>query len=195
MINQILFICIAYLIGSLSFGIIISKFLNLRDPRTMGSQNPGATNILRMGNKIAAILTLLGDILKATIVVTIAILIDLNDLEIMQISLALLIGHMYPIYYKFKGGKGVATAFGIILAINWVLALSVICIWLIIFSIWKFSSLAAIVASLSTPIISYFLHDSLFISIMYLLIAFLIIFRHHSNIKNLIAGVEPSFKK
>ncbi len=195
MINQILFICIAYLIGSLSFGIIISKFLNLRDPRTMGSQNPGATNILRMGNKIAAILTLLGDILKATIVVTIAILIDLNDLEIMQISLALLIGHMYPIYYKFKGGKGVATAFGIILAINWVLALSVICIWLIIFSIWKFSSLAAIVASLSTPIISYFLHDSLFISIMYLLIAGLIIFRHHSNIKNLIAGVEPNFKK
>tara|TARA_B100001996_G_scaffold116690_1_gene88351 strand:+ start:176 stop:763 length:588 start_codon:yes stop_codon:yes gene_type:complete len=195
MINQILFICIAYLIGSLSFGIIISKFLNLRDPRTIGSQNPGATNILRMGNKIAAILTLLGDILKATIVVTIAILIDLNDLEIMQISLALLIGHMYPIYYKFKGGKGVATAFGIILAINWVLALSVICIWLIIFSIWKFSSLAAIVASLSTPIISYFLHDSLFISIMYLLIAGLIIFRHHSNIKNLIAGVEPNFKK
>jgi len=195
MINQILFICIAYLIGSLSFGIIISKFLNLRDPRTIGSQNPGATNILRMGNKIAAILTLLGDILKATIVVTIAILIDLNDLEIMQISLALLIGHMYPIYYKFKGGKGVATAFGIILAINWVLALSVICIWLIIFSIWKFSSLAAIVASLSTPIISYFLHDSLFISIMYLLIAVLIIFRHHSNIKNLIAGVEPNFKK
>ena len=195
MINQILFICIAYLIGSLSFGIIISKFLNLTDPRTIGSKNPGATNILRMGNKLAAILTLLGDILKATIVVTIAILIDLNDLEIVQISLALLIGHMYPIYYKFKGGKGVATAFGIILAINWVLALSVICIWLIIFSIWKFSSLAAIVASLSTPIISYFLHDSLFISIMYLLIAGLIIFRHHSNIKNLIAGVEPSFKK
>ena len=195
MINQILFICIAYLIGSLSFGIIISKFLNLTDPRTIGSKNPGATNILRMGNKLAAILTLLGDILKATIVVTIAILIDLNDLEIVQISLVLLIGHMYPIYYKFKGGKGVATAFGIILAINWVLALSVICIWLIIFSIWKFSSLAAIVASLSAPIISYFLHDSLFISIMYLLIAALIIFRHHSNIKNLIAGVEPSFKK
>ncbi len=195
MINQILFICIAYLIGSLSFGIIISKFLNLTDPRTIGSKNPGATNILRMGNKLAAILTLLGDILKATIVVTIAILIDLNDLEIVQISLVLLIGHMYPIYYKFKGGKGVATAFGIILAINWVLALSIICIWLIIFSIWKFSSLAAIVASLSAPIISYFLHDSLFISIMYLLISALIIFRHHSNIKNLIAGVEPSFKK
>ena len=195
MINQILFICIAYLIGSLSFGIIISKFLNITDPRTIGSKNPGATNVLRMGNKLAAILTLLGDILKATIVVTIAILINLSDLEIMQVSLALLIGHMYPIYYKFKGGKGVATAFGIILAINWILALSVICIWLIIFSIWKFSSLAAIIASLSAPIISYFLNDSLFISIMYLLIAALIIFRHHSNIKNLIDGVEPSFKK
>jgi len=195
MINQILFICIAYLIGSLSFGIIISKFLNLTDPRTIGSKNPGATNVLRMGNKLAAILTLLGDILKATIVVTIAMLIDLNDLEIMQVSLALLIGHMYPIYYKFKGGKGVATAFGIILAINWLLALSVICIWLIIFFIWKFSSLAAIIASLSAPIISYFLNDSLFISIMYLLISALIIFRHHSNIKNLIDGVEPSFKE
>ncbi len=194
MINQILFISSAYLIGSLSFGIIISKFLNLNDPRTIGSKNPGATNVLRMGNKVAAILTLLGDILKATIVVSIAILMGFNELEIMQISLAVLLGHMYPIYYRFRGGKGVATAFGILLAVNWVLALIVIFIWLVTFSIWRYSSLAAIFASLSAPILSYILNEQFFILIMNLIIATLIIFRHHSNIKNLIAGKEPSFK-
>ena len=194
MINQILFISSAYLIGSLSFGIIISKFLNLNDPRTIGSKNPGATNVLRMGNKVAAILTLLGDILKATIVVSIAILMGFNELEIMQISLAVLLDHMYPIYYRFKGGKGVATAFGILLAVNWVLALIVIFIWLVTFSIWRYSSLAAIFASLSAPILSYILNEQFFILIMNLIIATLIIFRHHSNIKNLIAGKEPSFK-
>ena len=194
MINQILFISSAYLIGSLSFGIIISKFLNLNDPRTIGSKYPGATNVLRMGNKVAAILTLLGDILKATIVVSIAILMGFNELEIMQISLAVLLGHMYPIYYRFKGGKGVATAFGILLAVNWVLALIVIFIWLVTFSIWRYSSLAAIFASLSAPILSYILNEQFFILIMNLIIATLIIFRHHSNIKNLIAGKEPSFK-
>ena len=194
MINQILFISSAYLIGSLSFGIIISKFLNLNDPGTIGSKNPGATNVLRMGNKVAAILTLLGDILKATIVVSIAILMGFNELEIMQISLAVLLGHMYPIYYRFRGGKGVATAFGILLAVNWVLALIVIFIWLVTFSIWRYSSLAAIFASLSAPILSYILNEQFFILIMNLIIATLIIFRHHSNIKNLIAGKEPSFK-
>ena len=194
MINQILFISSAYLIGSLSFGIIISKFLNLNDPRTIGSKNPVATNVLRMGNKVAAILTLLGDILKATIVVSIAILMGFNELEIMQISLAVLLGHMYPIYYRFRGGKGVATAFGILLAVNWVLALIVIFIWLVTFSIWRYSSLAAIFASLSAPILSYILNEQFFILIMNLIIATLIIFRHHSNIKNLIAGKEPSFK-
>ena len=158
MINQIFLISSAYLIGSLSFGIIVSKFLNLSDPRTIGSKNPGATNVMRTGNKLAAVLTLLGDILKATIVVKIVILIGLTDLEIMQVCIAVLIGHTFPIYYKFKGGKGVATALGILLATNWILALSAIFIWLVIFSIWRYSSLSAIIASLSVPIISYFLN-------------------------------------
>ena len=133
MINQILLISIAYLIGSLSFGIIVSKLLNLSDPRTIGSKNPGATNVMRTGSKTAAILTLLGDILKATIVVSVAMLINLNELELMQVTLAVLIGHTYPVYYQFKGGKGVATALGILLASNWILALSVVFIWLVIF--------------------------------------------------------------
>ena len=195
MINQILLISIAYLIGSLSFGIIVSKLLNLKDPRTIGSKNPGATNVMRSGNKLAAILTLLGDIFKATLVVKIAILLDLKDAETMQICLAVLIGHSYPIYYKFKGGKGVATALGILLAINWILALSVICIWLAIFSIWRYSSLAAIIASLSLIIISYFLNETFYIFLTNILITALIIFNHRKNIKNLIKGIEPSFKK
>ena len=195
MINQILLISIAYLIGSLSFGIIVSKLLNLKDPRTIGSKNPGATNVMRSGNKLAAILTLLGDIFKATLVVKIAILLDLKDVETMQICLALLIGHSYPIYYKFKGGKGVATALGILLAINWILALSVVCIWLAIFSIWRYSSLAAIIASLSLIIISYFLNETFYIFLTNILITALIIFNHRKNIKNLIKGIEPSFKK
>ena len=195
MINQILLISTAYLIGSLSFGIIISKLLNLSDPRTIGSRNPGATNVMRTGSKIAAILTLIGDIFKAVFVVKIAILINLNALDLMLVSLAVLVGHTYPIYYNFKGGKGVATALGILLVSNWILALSVIFVWLIIFSIWRYSSLAAISASLALPIISYYLTDMPYIILTNILITFLIVFNHRSNIKNLIKGVEPSFKK
>jgi glycerol-3-phosphate acyltransferase PlsY len=195
MINQIFLISSAYLIGSLSFGIIVSKFLNLSDPRTIGSKNPGATNVMRTGNKLAAVLTLLGDIFKATIVVKIVILIGLNELETMQVCIAVLIGHTFPIYYKFKGGKGVATALGILLATNWILALSAIFIWLVIFSIWRYSSLSAIIASLSVSIISYFLNDAPYILLTNVLITVLIIFNHASNIKNLIKGIEPSFKK
>ena len=194
MINQILFISSAYLIGSLSFGIIISKSLKLSDPRTIGSKNPGATNVMRTGSKLAAILTLFGDILKATIVVTVAIFFNLNDLELMQVTLAVLIGHTYPIYYNFKGGKGVATALGILLASNWILAICVVFIWLVIFSIWRYSSLAAITASFSLPIISYYINDTPYILLTNVLITALIIFNHNSNIKNLIKGIEPSFK-
>ncbi len=113
----------------------------------------------------------------------------------MQVCIAVLIGHTFPIYYKFKGGKGVATALGILLATNWILALSAIFIWLVIFSIWRYSSLSAIIASLSVSIISYFLNDAPYILLTNVLITALIIFNHASNIKNLIKGIEPSFKK
>jgi glycerol-3-phosphate acyltransferase PlsY len=155
--------------------------LKLSDPRTIGSKNPGATNVMRTGSKLAAILTLFGDILKATIVVTVAIFFNLNDLELMQVTLAVLIGHTYPIYYNFKGGKGVATALGILLASNWILAICVVFIWLVIFSIWRYSSLAAITASLSLPIISYCINDTSYILLTNVLITALIIFNHNSN--------------
>jgi len=112
----------------------------------------------------------------------------------MQVCLAVLIGHTYPIYYKFKGGKGVATALGILLVTNWILALSAIFIWIVIFSVWRYSSLAAIVASLSVPIISYFLSDTSYILLTNILIIAFILLNHHANIKNLIKGIEPRFK-
>ena len=195
MINQILFVAIAYLIGSLSFGILASKIFSISDPRTMGSKNPGATNVLRTGNKYAATFTLLGDMLKATMVVAPAIAYDISGLELVVISLAVLLGHVFPIYHKFSGGKGVATALGILFAINWVLALIVLFVWLVIFLLFRYSSLAAIISSLAAPLIAYFLNQGQTIVIIAGLVALLIVYRHQSNIKNLLRGRESRFKE
>ena len=195
MINQILFVAIAYLIGSLSFGILASKIFSISDPRTMGSKNPGATNVLRTGNKYAATFTLLGDMLKATMVVAPAIAYDISGLELVVISLAVLLGHVFPIYHKFRGGKGVATALGILFAINWVLALIVLFVWLVIFLLFRYSSLAAIISSLAAPLIAYFLNQGQTIVIIAGLVALLIVYRHQSNIKNLLRGRESRFKE
>ncbi len=195
MINQILFVAIAYFIGSLSFGILASKIFSISDPRTMGSKNPGATNVLRTGNKYAAIFTLLGDMLKATLVVMVALSYEISGLPLIALSLAVLLGHIFPIYYGFKGGKGVATALGILLAINWVLALSVLFVWLLFFLIFRYSSLSAIISSLAAPFIAYFLNQGQTIVIIASLVALLIVYRHQSNINNLLHGKEASFKK
>ncbi|KRO78396.1 MAG: acyl-phosphate glycerol 3-phosphate acyltransferase [Methylophilales bacterium BACL14 MAG-120910-bin43] len=195
MINQILFVAIAYFIGSLSFGILASKIFSISDPRTMGSKNPGATNVLRTGNKYAAIFTLLGDMLKATLVVMVALSYEISGLPLIALSLAVLLGHIFPIYHGFKGGKGVATALGILLAINWVLALSVLFVWLLFFLIFRYSSLSAIISSLAAPFIAYFLNQGQTIVIIASLVALLIVYRHQSNINNLLHGKEASFKK
>ena len=195
MIYQIIITLIAYLIGSVSFGILASKLFNIADPRTMGSKNPGATNVMRQGNKVAAIFTLLGDMLKATILLLIAKFYGVSDSLIVLISIALMLGHVYPIYYQFKGGKGVATALGILLGISPVLALSVFIIWIIIFFIWKFSSLAAIVATLSSPIIALWIGLSNQLVFLMCILSLIILVRHKSNIKNLLNGTESGFKK
>ena len=195
MINQITLVLMAYFVGSLSFGIIISHIFKLSDPRTAGSRNPGATNVMRVGNKFAALLTLLGDMLKATIVIIIAHNIGVSETHLVIISIAVLLGHIFPIYYKFKGGKGVATALGILLGINWLLALTVFFVWLCVFMIWRYSSLAAIVATLSAPIISYFIEFSIETLWLTIIIAILIVYRHKGNIKNLLNGTEPGFRK
>lgn len=194
MINQILYIFIAYFIGSISFGILASKIFNIMDPRAMGSKNPGATNVLRTGNKYAAVFTLLGDMLKATLVVGIALSLNFSGNYLTAVILAVLLGHMYPIFYNFKGGKGVATALGILLAINWELALFTLLTWIIIFFISKYSSLSAIIAAIASPLIAYFLNQDQHIIIISFVLAILILFRHKRNIQNLINGTESSFK-
>ena len=196
MINQLLIILFAYLVGSVSSGIIVSQIFNLPDPRTIGSKNPGATNVMRSGNKKAAIFTLLGDLLKAILVLTLAEYLGFNDLIIVCVALAVLIGHIYPIFYKFRGGKGVATAIGILIALNLKLALIVTSIWLLVFGIWRYSSLAAIVAAISAPIIAIFiLRDQSLNCIAFTLITIIILIKHQANIKKLLSGTELKFKK
>ena len=196
MINQLLIILFAYLVGSVSSGIIVSQIFNLPDPRTIGSKNPGATNVMRSGNKKAAIFTLLGDLLKAILVLAIAEYLGFNDLIIVCVALAVLIGHIYPIFYKFRGGKGVATAIGILIALNFKLALIVASIWLLVFGIWRYSSLAAIVAAISAPIIAIFiLRDQSLYCIAFTFITIIILFKHQANIRKLLSGTELKFKK
>ena len=196
MINQLLIILFAYLVGSVSSGIIVSQIFNLPDPRTIGSKNPGATNVMRSGNKKAAIFTLLGDLLKAILVLTLAEYLGFNYLIIVCVALAVLIGHIYPIFYKFQGGKGVATAIGILIALNFKLALIVASIWLLVFGIWRYSSLAAIVAAISAPIIAIFiLRDQSLYCIAFTLITIIILFKHQANIRKLLSGTELKFKK
>ena len=196
MINQLLIILFAYLVGSVSSGIIVSQIFNLPDPRTIGSKNPGATNVMRSGNKKAAIFTLLGDLLKAILVLTLAEYLGFNDLIIVCVALAVLIGHIYPVFYKFQGGKGVATAIGILIALNFKLALIVASIWLLVFGIWRYSSLAAIVAAISAPIIAIFiLRDQSLYYIAFSFITIIILFKHQANIRKLLSGTELKFKK
>ncbi|MDG1692713.1 MAG: glycerol-3-phosphate 1-O-acyltransferase PlsY [Methylophilaceae bacterium] len=196
MINQLLIILFAYLVGSVSSGIIVSQIFNLPDPRTIGSKNPGATNVMRSGNKKAAIFTLLGDLLKAILVLTLAEYLGFNDLVIVCVALAVLIGHIYPIFYKFQGGKGVATAIGILIALNFKLALIVASIWLLVFGIWRYSSLAAILAAISAPIIAIFiLRDQSLYCIAFSFITVIILFKHQANIRKLLSGTELKFKK
>ena len=196
MINQLLIVLFAYLVGSLSSGIIVSQIFKLPDPRTMGSKNPGATNVMRTGNKKAAIFTLLGDLLKGTLVLMLAKNLGFENFIIACVALAVLIGHIYPVFYKFQGGKGVATAVGILIALNLKLALIVVCVWLAVFFISRYSSLSAIVASISAPLIGFFImKDQSIYCVAYALITIIILLKHHTNIKKLISGTELKFKK
>ena len=194
MINFI-FIILAYFIGSISFGILLSKVFKIQDPRSFGSKNPGATNVMRSGKKLAALLTLLGDMLKGTIVVLIAKLyLNLTYEQVLLIAAAVFLGHLFPVYYQFKGGKGVATALGVLLAIDIHIAILVLIIWLVIFLISRISSLSAITAALCLPLITFFMHvDQSFLLLSFFL-SILLIYRHKENIKNLIEKKESKFK-
>ncbi len=190
---------VAYLLGSLSFAIIVSKFMKMDDPRNYGSNNAGATNVMRSGNKKAAAFTLLGDFLKGLIVVLIARFlmrgIDGGDAIVGICGVLVVIGHIFPIFFKFKGGKGVATAIGVLLGFNPILALLVVVSWFVVFKITRVSSLSAILATLLSPLYAYVLFQNTSYFGATLMIAVIVIFKHQSNIVRLIKGEEASFKR
>ncbi|QMT36849.1 glycerol-3-phosphate 1-O-acyltransferase PlsY [Neisseria wadsworthii] len=191
---NLLAVIAAYLIGSLSFAVIVSKIYGMDDPRTYGSGNPGATNVLRSGKKKAAALTLLGDALKGLVAVWLALALQdslgLSDATIAGVAVAALVGHMWPVFFGFKGGKGVATALGVLLALSWPTALVCAAVWLVMAFGFKVSSLAALTATLVSPIVAYFLMPYGSWKWAALIIALLVLFRHKSNIEKLMKGEE-----
>lgn len=196
-----IFLAISYLIGSLSFAIIVSKIFGLNDPRNYGSKNPGATNVLRSGKKIAALLTLLGDSLKGFFVVFMAIkfLPDNSYKELLAASMGLcsFLGHIFPIFYKFKGGKGVATGAGILFGINFYLGLFTILIWLVIAFVTKYSSLSALCASIFAPLYSWYIFGSFLdnpFTAVVTIMAIVLIYKHKDNLKRLFSGEETKIK-
>ena len=190
----VIYLLFSYLIGAISFGIVISHIFSLPDPRTIGSKNPGATNVLRTGKKLAALLTLLGDALKGSLTVGLAQYFELSPLMVGLIAIATLVGHVFPIYYGFKGGRGVATAAGILFMFSWIMGLIVLAIWLGVFFIWRYSSLAAIIAASLSPVIGFFYKIDFYELIATSIITLILILRHVENIKRLIDGTESGFK-
>ncbi|GAB3244928.1 glycerol-3-phosphate acyltransferase [Chitinimonas naiadis] len=187
----LVFVLSAYLIGSLSFAVIVSRALKMADPRSYGSGNPGATNVLRSGKKKAAILTLLGDALKGVLIVALARYAGLADPWLAAVAVAVTIGHMWPVFFHFRGGKGVATAAGVLLTLDWRLGLITMVVWLLIALGTRLSSLAAILAAVSAPVACYWLmpaRPAIFAAV--LLIAALLVQRHKQNLLNLLSGTE-----
>ena len=186
----------AYLIGSISFGIIFSKLFGLPDPRTVGSGNIGATNIARSGKKLPAILTLLGDALKGWLPVWLALQNNMLMWVVAAVGLAVFFGHLYPIYHRFKGGKGVATALGVMLAVSPWLALACLLTWVIVFAVSRTSSLSAIVAAVASPFFAaWLLLPYKNYVLMVLVMAVMLVWRHRSNIQKLLDGTEAGFGK
>jgi glycerol-3-phosphate acyltransferase PlsY len=187
----LLFVLLAYLVGSLSFAVIVSRSLRMADPRSYGSGNPGATNVLRSGRKLAALLTLTGDTLKAVIAVALAKTAGMPDMWLALVAVAVTVGHMWPVFFRFHGGKGVATAAGVLLTLDWRLGLATLAVWLLVAAISRISSLAALVAAVASPVACHFLlpgNDALLGAVT--VIAALLIQRHKSNLVNLLAGKE-----
>jgi acyl phosphate:glycerol-3-phosphate acyltransferase len=185
--QTVIAIIAAYLLGSVSFAVVVSKLMRLPDPRSYGSKNPGATNVLRTGSKVAAVLTLFGDAAKGAVAVWLA---SYFTDQLATVGLAAFLGHLYPLFHRFHGGKGVATAAGVLLALDWRIGAGTIATWLLIALFLRYSSLAALVAALFAPLAAVFLlgwQSALLVGVMS---AFLV-WRHRANISRLLAGTEP----
>lgn len=189
-----LLIILAYLLGSISTAIITCKLLGLPDPRTVGSNNPGATNVLRYGGKKAAAVTLLGDLLKGLLPVLVGQALELDYTRLILIGIAVFLGHLYPLYYGFKGGKGVATAIGVFIGVNPLGGLAFVATWLLMAKGFKISSLAALIATALSPLYFWLItgHGGLTLGIIFM--AVLIFWRHQSNIRKLLSGQEDQIQ-
>lgn len=181
---------VAYLFGSLNSAIVLCKLGGLPDPRTQGSGNPGATNVLRFGGKKLAATVLFFDVLKGVIPVLMAHLLGLDMVWVAAAAFAAFLGHLFPLFFQFKGGKGVATALGGFLALSPILACAGLLTWLVVFAISRISSLSALTAAALTPVYSLWIIDSVGARWIILLIALMLIARHHTNIRRLISGDE-----
>lgn len=180
----------AYLLGSLSSAIIVCRLMGLPDPRTQGSNNPGATNVLRFGGKRAAAITLLGDSLKGLVPVLLGHLLGLGPAALAGVGLAAFVGHLYPIFFGFQGGKGVATALGVQFGLAWPIGASVAAIWLFVAKVLKISSLSALISMALAPVIVWLVWPEPSLVLAQALITLLLFWRHRGNIRNLLSGSE-----
>lgn len=194
MITDLLLIFAAYLLGSISSAIIVCRLLNLPDPRGQGSGNPGATNVMRIGGKKAAAITLIGDMLKGLIPVLIAKFLGASIAIQALVAVAAFLGHLYPVFFGFRGGKGVATALGVLLGLHWPVGLLTIATWLLIAKLFNVSSLAALLSILVTPLYIWWLIPERSLMIAMLFMGTLLFWRHRSNIRNLLDGSEGKIK-
>jgi glycerol-3-phosphate acyltransferase PlsY len=181
----------AYLLGSIPFAVVSSRLFGLADPRSYGSGNPGATNVLRSGNKAAAIVTLLGDATKGWLAVFLANHFMLPNTVIGLIALAVFFGHLFPIFLKFKGGKGVATAAGVLLALDWVLGVATLGLWALTVLFSRYSSLGALIAAAGAPLLAAMMWGANFQMLAVGVISLALISKHWPNLQRLLAGSEP----
>jgi len=189
-----LFVLAAYLIGSISFAVVVSRFFGLPDPHTYGSGNPGATNVLRTGKRAAAVLTLIGDAAKGAVALWLAqqfaTRFDVGESALAAVALAVFLGHLFPLYFRFRGGKGVATAAGILLAMDWRIALTLLVMWVLVAVFSRYSSLASVVAAALSPLAAFHFLGWGPMTWAVLVIAVLLVWRHRGNIERLLAGNE-----
>ncbi|MHB8471326.1 MAG: glycerol-3-phosphate 1-O-acyltransferase PlsY [Gammaproteobacteria bacterium] len=190
MLTDITCVVLAYFLGSISSAILIARLLGLSDPRSQGSGNPGATNMLRVGGKGAAVVTLLGDMLKGVLVVLLARALGGSEVAIAGAAIAAFLGHLYPVFFGFKGGKGVATLFGTLLGLNWLVGVLVLGTWLLVAFLFRYSSLAALIASALAPAYLAWLQPVPAFIIAACAMVALLFWRHRSNIAKLRAGTE-----
>jgi len=183
-----LYVFLSYLLGSLSAAVITCKLMHLPDPRSEGSNNPGVTNVYQLYGKKPAVFTLVGDVLKGLLPVALARYYDLDVLTVSLVAMAAFLGHLYPLFFSFEGGKGVATAFGLMLALNFYVALLVLVTWLLVLKTFKLSSLSALISSVLVPVYFYFLDERF--TVMSVVMSVFLIWRHRSNIKKIIDGTE-----